>query len=144
MKPKTLITLAALVVLLPVLSSTLQAQEHMLFRVNVPFEFIAGGVHLPPGQYLAFHTTPTIIQFVREDGRAAAWIPVKASPVVSGESANQVIFNRYGETYFLAQVKTGHDQQVHECFKCRGEQTLAAQSRSSEVKTVALNAVEAK
>lgn len=144
MKPKTLIILATVAVLLPLLSSTLQAQEQLLFRVNVPFEFIAGGVHLPSGQYLAFHATPTIIQLVREDGHAAAWIPVKGSPVMSGESATQIIFNRYGETYFLSQVKTGRDQQVHECFQCRGEKTLAARYRPSEVKTVALNAVEAK
>lgn len=145
MKPKTLITLAALVVLLPVLSSTLQAQEHLLFRVNVPFEFIAGGVHLSPGQYLAFHSTPTMIQLVREDGHASAWIPVQpASPLASEENSNQIVFNKYGETYFLAQVKTVHDQQVHRCHKCRGEQILAAQYRTSEVKTVALNAVEAK
>ena len=140
MKPKTLITLAALFILLPVFSSTLQAQEQLLFRVDIPFEFIAGGVHMPAGQYLAFHTTPAIIQLVRQDGRASAWIPVKASPAASEGSSNQIVFNRYGETYFLAQVKTGHDRQLHECFKCRGEKTLAAQYRAPEVKTVALNA----
>lgn len=141
MKPKTLITLAALVVLLPLLSFTLQAQEKMLFRVNVPFEFIAGGVHLPPGQYFAFHATPTMIQFVSEDGRAAAWIPVQPpTQLASGEDSTQIVFNRYGETYFLAQMKTVQDQQVHKCHQCRGERILAAQYRPSEVKTVALNA----
>jgi hypothetical protein len=140
MKPKTVILLTALVILLPLLSSTLQAQEQLLFRVNIPFGFIAGGVHLTPGQYLAFHTTPTLIQLVKQDGRASAWIPVKASPVISGEKVSQLIFNRYGDTYFLAKVSTGHDQQMHECFKCRGEQTLAAQYRPSEVKTVTVAA----
>jgi hypothetical protein len=140
MKPKNLIALVAMFILLPVFWSTLQAQEQLLFRVNIPFEFIAGGVHMPPGQYLAFHTTPAIIQLVRQDGRASAWIPVKASPIASEGSSNQIVFNRYGETYFLAQVKTGHDQQLHECFKCRQEKTLAAQHRASEVQTVALNA----
>jgi hypothetical protein len=140
MKPKTLIMLAALVVLLPLLSATAQAQEQLLFRVNVPFEFIAGGVHLSSGQYLAFHTTPTMIQLVREDGRASAYITVKASPVLDGDNGNRIIFNKYGATYFLAQVQTGHDQQTHECYKCRGEQTLAAKYRPSEVKTVAVNA----
>lgn len=144
MKPKTLTTLAALFVILPVLSFTSQAQENMLFRVNVPFEFIAGGVHLPPGQYLAFHTTPAIIQLVKVDGRASAWVSVNASPAASEGISNQLVFNIYGETYYLAQVKTSHDRQVHECVKCRGERALAAQYRSSKVKTVALNVAEAK
>lgn len=140
MKPKTLISLAALLVLLPVFLLTSQAQENLLFRVDVPFEFIAGGVHLPAGQYLAFHTTPAIIQLVKVDGRASAWVSVNASPVASEGISNQLVFNSYGETYYLAQVKTSRDGQVHECVKCRGEKMLAAQYHASDVKTVALNA----
>ena len=141
MKPKILILLAALMALLPLLSTTSQAQERLLFRVNIPFEFIAAGIHMAPGQYLAFHSSSTMIELVREDGRGAAWIPVSASPVTTEGNVNQLVFNRYGEkTYFLAQVKTGSDQQVHTCFKCRTERVLAAQSRASDVKTVALNA----
>lgn len=140
MKPRIFMTLAALLVLLALFPTTLQAQEQLLFQVNVPFEFIAGGVHLSAGHYLAFHVTPSMIQLVREDGRSAAWVPVKASPAASEGTTNQLVFNRYGDTYFLSQVKTGHDQQVHECYKCRREQVLAAHFRASDVKTVALNA----
>lgn len=143
MKPHMLITLAAIICLL-VFSSSLQAQEQMLFRVSVPFDFVAGSVHLSAGEYLAFHATPTMIQLVSQDGRASAWIPVKASPAVPSGSTNQIVFNKYGETYFLSQVRTGHDQQVHECYRCRAERTLAAQYRSSDVKTVALNVTPAK
>ena len=139
MKPQTLILLAALV-LVPLFSSSLQAQEQLLFRVNVPFEFVAGGVHLSSGQYLAFHATPMIIKLVREDGRASAWIQVKASPVANGNRSSEIVFSRYGDTYFLSKVLTGHDQQTHECYKCRSEQTLAAQYRPSEPKTVTIAA----
>jgi hypothetical protein len=135
MKPKILIILATVAVLLPLLSSTLQAQEQLLFRVNVPFEFIAGGVHLSSGQYLAFHVTPNMIQLTRVDGRANAYIAVKGL-VMNGNNGNRIIFNKYGETYFLAQVQTGHDQQTHECFQCRGEKTLAARYRPSEAFTL--------
>jgi hypothetical protein len=139
MKTQIIILLAALV-LVPLVSSRLQAQEKLLFRVEVPFEFVAGGVHLSSGQYLAFHATPVMIQLVRQDGRASAWIPVKASPVTAGNGSNEIVFNRYGDSYFLSQVRTGHDQQTHECYKCRGEQTLAAQYRSSRPQTVVIAA----
>lgn len=86
-----------------------------------------------------------MMQLVREDGRATAWVPVNASPVATEGNLNQLVFNKYGEkSYFLAQVKTGHDQQVHACFKCRAEQILAAQCRPSDVKMVALNAIRGK
>lgn len=140
MKPKTLMMLAGMIVVLTLASFTSHAQENLLFRVNIPFEFIAAEVHMPAGHYLAFRTTPAIIQLVREDGRASAWIPVKASPVESEGISNQLVFNRYGETYFLAKVNTGEDRRVNECFKCRGERELAAKCRGSEVKTVALKA----
>ena len=58
----------------------LQAQEQLLFRVEIPFNFVAGGVHLSAGKYLAFHANPATIQLIREDGKASAWIPVKPSP----------------------------------------------------------------
>ena len=138
MKPRIALTIVALA-LVALLSSTLQAQEKLLFRVGIPFEFIAGGVHLSAGQYLAFHETPTILKLVREDGRGSAWIAVKPSPAMADKNTNEIVFNRYGETYFLASVQTGHDQQVHECFRCRAEQTLAAQHRT-DVKTVAIAA----
>ena len=112
----------------------------MLFRVSIPFEFVAGGVHLSPGDYSAFHETPNLIRLMREDGRANAWIAVKASPVTANEHINQLVFNKYGDRYFLAKVQTGHDQQVHECFRCRGEQTIAAQYRGTGTKTVAIAA----
>jgi hypothetical protein len=70
---------------------------------------------------------------------ASAWILVKASPVASEGTSNQLVFNRYGETYFLEQVNTAHDRQVHECFKCRGERELAEKYRASAVQTAILN-----
>jgi hypothetical protein len=83
-----------------------------------------------------FHTSPSMLQMQRKDGRASAFFAVRGSPEASGDTANRIVFNRYGETYFLAQVGTGHDQQVHECFKCRGEQALAAQYKAKDVRTV--------
>lgn len=134
-KAAYLLTVLTLVLLVP---ATLSAQEQLLFRVTIPFEFIAGGVHLAPGEYLAFHATPSVIKFVREDGRASTWITVKPSPVLAKESTNQIIFTKYGETYFLSKVQTGYDQQTHECYRCRAEQVLAAQYRASDVQTLAL------
>ena len=133
----TCITIISVFVLLLLATPVARTQEQLLFRVNIPFNFIAGEAHLSAGEYLAFHTTPSIIQLVREDGKASAWIPVKPSPKSDGSEVNQLVFNRYGESYFLAKVSTGHDQQVHECFRCNAEKTMIAQGRQPEL--VALN-----
>ena len=139
MKTRIALTIALLVIV-PMFTSSAQAQEQMLFRVNIPFEFVAGGIHLSSGDYIAFHASPSIIQLVREDGRGSVWVAVKASPVMAGETNSQLIFNKYGDSYFLAKVQTGEDQQVHECFRCRAEQTLAARSLAPTVQTVTIAA----
>lgn len=135
MKAGMFLALAVLVLLIPI-STNLQAQEQLLFRANIPFEFMASGIHMPAGEYMGFHTSPSLIHIVRQDGRASSWIHVKASPVASDETRNQLVFNRYGNTYFLARVNTGHDQQVHECFRCRAEQMLAMQHAPARPETV--------
>ena len=133
------ITIISLMALLFVAAPASQAQQQLLFRVNIPFDFVAGGAHLSAGEYIAFHTTPTIIQLVRRDRKASAWVPVKATPTASGEPGNLLIFNRYGQSYFLASIVTGHDQQIHECFRCKSEQMMIAQT-SRPVEIVAVNA----
>jgi hypothetical protein len=143
MKPHILITLAALA-FIATFSTVLQCQEQLLFRVNVPFNFTASGVQLSAGEYLAFHTTPTTIQLVRKDGKGSVWVAVKPSPVRSGGSVTQIVFNRYGGTYFLSQVHTGADQQIHECYKCHAEKVLIAQNLNADVETIALNTMSAK
>ena len=143
MKSKLLIILATVAVLLPLLSSTLQAQQQLLFRVEVPFEFSAGGVHFPAGQYLAFHVTSKMIQLTRVDGRTSAYIAMNA-PIMGGDTGNRIIFNKYGASYFLAQVHTGYNQETHACSKCRAEQILAAQARPGKFEEVAIEAMNTK
>lgn len=143
MKSLLLTALAALISLMT-FSVASPCQEQLLFRVNVPFNFVAGGVPLSAGEYLAFHKSSTLIQLVRKDGRGSAWVWVKPSPAASGETTNQIVFNRYGDSYFLSQVRTRHDQQIHECYQCRAEKNLLAQYPPSDVKTVALNVSSAK
>jgi hypothetical protein len=47
------------------------------------------------------------------------------------------VFNKYGDQYFLSQVWTETDRQVHQCFKCRMEQTLMAQHPKLQLVIVA-------
>ncbi len=133
------------VILMVLLAPNAGAQQQLLFKADIPFEFVVEGIHMPAGQYLAFHTTPSIIQLVKADGRASAWVNVKASAVQSGDSKNYMVFNCYGDVrcdaYFLAQIHSGSDQQVHECYRCRAEKTMMAQARS-KARTVEVAALK--
>jgi hypothetical protein len=121
--------LLALVVLMPAFLHAQMPIKQLLFRVNVPFAFVAGGVHLPPGQYHVYHPgDPYLIVIEKDDGRARAMEYVHPSTADPSSSNTKLVFNKYGDQYFLSQVWTERDLEVHHCFKCRMEKALMAQS----------------
>jgi len=132
---KILCVLATIIAVV-IVPMTAQAQDQLQFRVNIPFEFVAGGVHMGAGNYLAFHVTPMILNFVREDGKGSAWVKVIPSPVATNDGTNQIVFTKYGDTYFLSKVHTGHDHQMHDCLRCPEEKNLMAWNSGKPTKIV--------
>jgi hypothetical protein len=128
------IRLAFLVVAVAFLPALLYPQmliKTPLFRVDVPFAFMAGGVHLPAGPYIVSHVDPSLIVIETQDGKARALLHVQIGN--SGSSAEtKLVFNKYGDQYFLAQVWTEPDREIHRCTKCRAERILEAQTRRPE------------
>ena len=130
--------LLAIILLVPALLHAQMAIKQPLFRVDVPFAFVAGGVHLPAGQYHVYHPgDPYLIVIEKDDGRARAMAYVHPSATDPSESSTKLVFNKYGDQYFLAQVWTEPDQEVHQCFRCRAEQMLMAQAGKRELVVVA-------
>jgi hypothetical protein len=83
-----------------------RAQDTEGVRVNVPFEFIAGGTTLPAGTYsvgrLSFDGFSGIA--IRGYGNAALVLPV----AVNGNPAGQpeLSFEHVGGKYFLSEIET--------------------------------------
>ena len=120
-----------------VVSAQTTSMETML-RANIPFPFVAGGVHLPAGEYRVYHPgNPYIIVIENKDATAHAMTYVRPSAINSGQNTTKLLFNKYGDQYFLAEVWTERNQEVHQCFKCRMEQTLIAQARKPTTVAVA-------
>jgi hypothetical protein len=130
------IPLAALFVLILLIPGWLHAQmaiRQPMMQVDVPFAFVAGGVHLPPGHYYVYHPgDPFLVVIEKDDGRARAMEYVHPSPTKPGAASTKLVFNKYGEQYFLSQVWTEPDQEVHDCLKCRTEKALMAQNPKPE------------
>jgi len=125
---------AVLAVAVGFLSTMLCAQmviKTPLFRADVPFAFMAAGVHLPTGSYIVSHVDPSLILIETRDGKARALVYVAIENSKSS-TPTKLVFNKYGDQYFLAQVWTEQDQEVHHCTKCRAEKILAAQARHAE------------
>lgn len=121
-----------LVLSVPALLHAQMAIKEPLARVDIPFVFSAGGVHLPAGSYHISHPgDPYFVLIEKNDGRARALVYVQPSAINSSEST-KLVFNKYGNQYFLSQLWTEPDQQVHQCFKSSMEKELMAQAQKSE------------
>jgi hypothetical protein len=103
---KTRALVMAGMIAMTVVASTRVAQAQEGMRVNIPFDFVAGNTNLPAGEYLveASGPTHTLLLIDRKDPSASAFINTNAAVSAEPQSESKMIFNRYGDRYFLSQV----------------------------------------
>jgi hypothetical protein len=103
------------------------AQNQRSLVVDVPFDFAVKGETLPAGEYVVSRATSadkTGLIMQRRDGKANAivlTIPIQSR---KNQQQSRLVFNRYGEQYFLSQVWTSGDSQGRELFKTKRERSL--------------------
>jgi hypothetical protein len=76
-------------------------------EVNIPFQFHAGSAKLPPGNYtirVLDSSEPTIMEISSADGATSALFEVQNSEANSTPAKSELIFNKYGNRYFLSKV----------------------------------------
>jgi hypothetical protein len=75
--------------------------------VKVPFSFSVQGRSLPSGEYTIFTVLPErMIRITSCDGRYSALVNTLPNYASSPSENSRLIFQRYGNDYFLAQVWT--------------------------------------
>ena len=98
-------TLTTIVLLLTAVSFYLQAKERPLLRATVPFAFVVANVELPAGRYTVSILPPyNMIQVQSADGRKVATISAIPSQKSADSTQAKLVFHRFGDEYFLAQV----------------------------------------
>jgi hypothetical protein len=95
----------ALVLALTVCASKGKAQIVGDLEVNIPFQFHAGNAKLPAGQY-RIHVLDgsdlTVMEISSADGSTSALFQVQDAEANSTPAKSELIFNKYGSSYFLA------------------------------------------
>lgn len=107
------------------LAASAQNQRNVV--VNIPFDFTVKGKTLPAGEYIVSRGSTadkTGMMIERRNGDANAI--VLTAPIQSRENQKEsrLVFNRYGEHYFLSQVWTSGDSEGRELFKTNQERSL--------------------
>jgi hypothetical protein len=102
--------------------------EAQTLSVNVPFGFELGSKHLAPGIYTVSRPLRDIVEI--RNGSDSAMIITHAGQTVKASKTSKVVFDRYGDHYFLRQVWfTPQDNTYMECAESKTEK----QAKKSEL-----------
>lgn len=100
---------AALMLLAPAVAQTVP------FRVNVPFNFTVGDQRMPAGVYRVAILHDVVLQVVRMDGSSV--VKVLTTHISGGPNQDptpSLVFHRYGDHLYLAEVWTGSTEVGHQ------------------------------
>ncbi len=126
MKKKIYSTFAMLSLSLLMAVVSVQAQSSGKLEVNIPFEFQIGSQTLPAGEYSIKRLTQNSVLVRSADGqrRAIAQTPKTITADENGKQ-EKLVFNQYGNQYFLAQVWMVRGSDGRELYKSDAEQQAA-------------------
>ncbi|HMD39924.1 MAG TPA: hypothetical protein VKH15_11620 [Candidatus Acidoferrum sp.] len=91
---------------LTVMASTQVAHAQDALVVNIPFEFIAGNTTMPAGEYSVKVSGPQGTLLIINRTSASASVLMTTNPAAASEpqAASKLVFNQYGNRYFLSQI----------------------------------------
>ena len=134
------LTMLMLVVVLALAAAVASANAQSANRVvaTIPFDFSVGYKKLPAGDYSvqAINNTNNTLMIRSADARQAA---VRLTNEIRRSKKNdthaRLVFHRYGERYFLAEVWSGFDEIGRELFKSHEEKALESELASIPAKS---------
>jgi hypothetical protein len=97
----------ALVFALILYPARVHAQITGRLEVSIPFQFHAGNAKLPPGNYIIHMLDDSdlkVMEITSADGSTSSLFEVQDAEANSTPAKSELIFNKYGNRYFLAKV----------------------------------------
>ena len=104
-----------------------QAQSIML-KASVPFDFVVGEKTLPSGEYQVKAVNPTSVSIQSNDSSSSAIVLTSATQAGKILDVGKLVFNRYGDQYFLSKIWVPSSDTGRELRKSRLEREIAARS----------------
>jgi hypothetical protein len=129
---KTRALVMAGIMALTAMATTRVAQAQEALVVNVPFDFIAGNQNLPAGEYSVkvSQTDARIVLIERRDATAAMFIGTNTVVANTIQSESKLVFNRYGDRYFLSQVWNEGNSRGRQLMKTAREKEIAQTAKN--------------
>jgi hypothetical protein len=113
-------------------ATTLAAPFTVKIRADIPFDFMVGKKRLPKGEYLIESLGDTGALTIRsaKKGKAVTFNTIKSKPTDSNKS--KLVFNRYGEQYFLSRIWDPSSETILKLTKSKTEKRIAKLAKKEE------------
>jgi len=119
-------------------AASMFAQVFPKIEVNVPFGFHVGDTMLPAGQYsVDTQMRPDIIRVRSADTSQSVAILTNGGGRMTRDTKPKLVFNRYGDQYFLSQVWAPDTYAARELPKTKRELQEARNTRPSHESIIA-------
>ena len=120
------------------LTASLHAQT-MNLQATIPFDFQIGSTALPSGEYSIRHSGGVLsVQQTGGAHKGGMFLTVGEDRPAGAKAAGTLLFNRYGDTYFLSKVWSAESTQAQAAPKTPREKELATHIGQPGTTTVAL------
>ena len=120
------------------LIGTVAYARNLNLKVNVPFDFVVNGATLPSGEYSVQGLgMGNAISIRKADHTAKAMVLGTRCESPKTSEKSKLVFHRYGNRYFLAQIWMAGDNVSEELPKSRLETEIAQSRAAAEVVLVA-------
>jgi hypothetical protein len=129
MKTRAILMAAAMTVTALASAHVAQAQENLV--VTIPFDFAAGSANLPAGDYSvkASASNHTVLLINRDNPAVSMILTANAAESTVPQTQSKLVFNRYGDRYFLSQIWAEGNTTGRQLPKSNREKEIAAEAR---------------
>ena len=118
------------------------AQAGRLIGANIPFTFVVKDKTLPAGDYILEPIQIGASQALKiqsADGHITAIVPVRSARTKAIEGDPKLVFNRFGDQYFLSQVFGPEERASYALHKSSAEERLAKDISGSKRDVVSVS-----
>jgi len=122
------------------LLATFSLSAQQILEVKVPFSFRVGDTLMPAGGYIVDHSLKPDVLLVRSaDLKYTAAVITQAVQGKGFPAGGKLVFNRYGENYFLSQVWRSGYSQGRRLIPTRAEREVALASRHAGTESASVS-----
>jgi hypothetical protein len=130
----------ALILAMTIYPAKAHAQIIGNLEVTIPFQFHAGNAKLPAGKYIIHmldNSDLTVMEITSADGSTSALFEVQDAEANSTPAKSELIFNKYGNRYFLAKVFDEGDANGSEVSKSTYEKKIKQETTEAQAHILA-------